>query len=118
LESGDKVFLARRQWVIRPGDMVDVEFLHEKTEPALYVPMQAVLPSESGKGSVFVVEQQQARKIEVLLGRREGELQAIEASQPENQDRIAPGTQLIVHGVQYLIDGEPVRIIEGEGSSL
>ena len=72
-----------------------------------YVPVDAIT-SIDGKHVVFVVEEKKARMTEVAVLETYRELRRIEA------ESIVPGTAVIVGGVHYVSDGQPVTIVGQE----
>jgi membrane fusion protein (multidrug efflux system) len=85
---------------LRPGMFMTVKLQGEVT-PALLVPEGAIVP-EQGRVFVFVVENGQATRREVKLGkRRPGEVEVVEG--------LKEGERVVVEGTQNLRDGGPVR---------
>jgi membrane fusion protein (multidrug efflux system) len=75
--------------------------LQGEVTPALLVPEGAIVP-EQGRVFVFVVENGQATRREVKLGkRRPGEVEVVEG--------LKEGERVVVEGTQNLRDGGPVR---------
>jgi multidrug efflux pump subunit AcrA (membrane-fusion protein) len=99
--------IGRPQWLLRPGDLVPVRFLLHATSQGLYVPVDAITMMD-GKHVVFVVEDKKARKREIAVNETFRELRRIEG------EGIRPGTQVIVSGVHYVSDGQPVTIVGDE----
>ena len=85
---------------LRPGMFMTVKLQGEVT-PALLVPEGAIVP-EQGRTFVFVVQDGQAIRREVKLGkRRPGEVEVVEG--------LAEHERVVVEGTQNLRDGGPVR---------
>lgn len=115
--AGEHVSLdSGSQWMLRPGDLVNVDLTGEKASPGFYVPLQA-LYQDSGTTSLFIADNVSAnngtaKKIEV------------QAQVPENLDagsmievqseQLTEGMQVVLGGVHYLNDGEPITIIESQ----
>lgn len=84
---------------LRPGMFMTVKLQGEVT-PALLVPEGAIVP-EQGRTFVFVVENGEAQRREVKLGkRRPGEVEVIEGLKEHER--------VVVEGTQNLRDGGPV----------
>ncbi len=96
--------IGRAQWLLRPGDLVPVRFLLESTPKGFYVPVDAITMVED-RPIVFVVEDQRARMKSVTVHDTYRELRRIEA------EGLAPGDQIIISGMHYVADGEPIRIV-------
>ncbi|MEM8953316.1 MAG: efflux RND transporter periplasmic adaptor subunit [Verrucomicrobiota bacterium] len=109
-----EVVLRSRDWAMRPGSLVEVQFLADRVEPGFYVPLRAILPTgDEGRGVVFVVESESgnrfiARRILVDIGDGAGEMRRI--SGPE----LADGVRVVLEGASYLVDGEAVSIVKEE----
>lgn len=120
VQDGDRLALVREDWLMQPGGLVQIQFAQDAGVPGFYVPMQAVMPTGSEQGYIFVVDKAdgsqdgagEARKVEVTLHETVGELQRIEARDPEG---LQPGAQVIIEGVHYLQPGEPVSIVKTAG---
>ncbi len=99
--------IGRPQWLLRPGDLVPVRFLLHATPKGFYVPVDAITMFDN-KHVVFVVEDSKARMKEVTVHEPYYELRRIEG------EYIGPGSQVIVSGVHYVSDGQPVTIVGQE----
>ena len=71
------------------------------------VPSQAILTSGETR-YVFVVEDGAAKYVEVTLG-------MMGSGVTEVTSGLTAGQQLVTVGQSYLSDGDPVRIVSGEG---
>ena len=71
------------------------------------MPSQAILTS-AGKQFVFVVEDGAARQAEVTTG-------LTGAGVTQVLTGLSGGEQLVTVGQSYLSDGDPVRVVSGEG---
>ncbi len=108
-EDGERVVLAPERWLLRPGDIVDVELDRTEIEPGFYVPIKAILESAQGERSVLIVDaDNRARRIPVTAGRAVGNLQRIEG------DALEEGMRLVIEGGAWLEDGDAVRIVSGD----
>lgn len=85
---------------LRPGMFMTVKMQGQET-PALLVPEAAIVP-EQGRTFVFIVENGEAVRREVKLGkRRPGEVEVVEGLKEHER--------VVVEGTQNLRDGGPVR---------
>lgn len=95
----------RPQWLLRPRDLVPVQFALSTTTPGFYVPNRAItLVGDSP--AVFVVEDGVARARPVTVHETFEELRRIEG------EGVTTGSKVIVGGVHYVSDGQPVTITE------
>jgi RND family efflux transporter MFP subunit len=104
----DGLAIGRPQWLLRPGDLVPVRFLLDTTPRGFYVPVAAITLVD-GQHAVFVVEAGVAHLRSVSVHEIYAEQQRIEG------EGIAAGTQVITSGMQFVSDGEAVRVFASEG---
>ncbi len=104
--GGDVVVLDKR-WVLRPGDVVDVQLEPEAHPPGVFVPASAIV-RDGERAFVYVVEpdgsQGILRRTEVALGAGTGALLRI-GDRP-----VAGGHPIVATGTHVLRDGSAVQI--------
>ena len=107
---GDSVLFEREQWLLRPGDLVDVDLNENPLPQGFYVPIDAIT-EKSGVMSVFVVDGSntpaKVRQLEVNVSSGPNTLKRIEAA---GEQPLTAGTQIVLGGVHYLVDGETVNV--------
>ncbi|MDA1016511.1 MAG: HlyD family efflux transporter periplasmic adaptor subunit, partial [Planctomycetota bacterium] len=107
--AGGKVIKTTRRWMLRPGDIVDVQLELNAPKPGIYVPKRYIRV-EGDKYFVFLVDKsngkQVAKKVPVSVKANVGPLQRIEGAD------IKPGVQMITSGTHYLQDQTQVDIFE------
>lgn len=89
------------------GMFAEVTFHTERADGVITVPSQAILTSGETR-YVFVVEDGAAKYVEVTLG-------MMGSGVTEVTSGLTTGQQLVTVGQSYLSDGDPVRIVSGEG---
>ena len=89
------------------GMSADVTFYTDTSENTIVVPSEAILTS-AGQPYVFVVEGESAKYVAVETGLTGNGVTQITSG-------LMGGEQLITVGQTYLADGDPVRIVSGEG---
>lgn len=99
--------IGRPQWLLRPGDLVPVNFQLESLAPGFYVPVDAII-TRNGNRAVFVAESGVARLRKVTVHETHGELRRIEG------DGIEAGTEIIIRGVHYVSEEQPITIAARE----
>ncbi len=99
------VLVGRPQWLLRPGDLVPVRFDLSRTTTGFYAPSKAITLL-GGEPNVFRVEAGIARATPITLHETAGEQRRIEG------EGLSPGTQLVLGGVHYVSDGQPVWVTE------
>lgn len=99
----DGVAGGRPQWLLRPRDLVPVQFSFSRATPGFYVPMRAITLVGDDK-AVLVVEDGIARARTVSVHETIKEFCRIEG------EGITTGTRVIDGGVHYVSDGQPVNI--------
>ena len=89
------------------GMFADVTFRTDAAENVVVVPTEAILTSGE-EPYVFVVENGTARYVPVTTGLAGNGVTEITSG-------LTPGQQLVTVGQAYLSDGDPVRVVSGEG---
>lgn len=99
-------------WVLRPGDLVDVRLSGSSLPRGFYVPLDAIY-EESGKTYVFRLQSQGddhvAQRIPVTLGEHDAPDIGSKRQIIPEPDLLAEGDEIIVGGVHFLNDGEKVN---------
>jgi biotin carboxyl carrier protein len=115
-EDGGTVLFERNRWLLRPGDLVRVALEADKTSRGFYVPMNAI-KDKAGSKHVMVVEDKngttKAKLIPVNVHESHNTSKRVTAVDGES---LQPGMSLIVEGVHYLVDAEPVSITTRTGA--
>ena len=101
----DGVTIGRPQWLLRPKDLLTVQFDLGKTSKGFYLPHRAIL-LKNGQNIVYRIENGHAIATVVELAEMSGELRRIIS--PE----LGPNSQVVLAGVHYISDGQAVNIIE------
>lgn len=89
------------------GMFADVTFFTDVSQNAVVVPTESILTS-GGVQYVYVVENGTARYIEVTTGLTGNGVTEVTSG-------LAAGQQLVTVGQAYLHEGDPVRVVSGEG---
>ena len=109
-KDGEQILVARKQWRLRPGQLVRVLLGETVPEPGLYLPMNAIKPIDDKMGEVFVAVDGKAKKVKVKILSNVGELFRIEALDPGDTDLVTTGSQIITDHIHFLQHDEPVRV--------
>ncbi|MEM6654579.1 MAG: HlyD family efflux transporter periplasmic adaptor subunit [Planctomycetota bacterium] len=119
--EADVVVERSGRWLLRPGDLVQVDLSGASGGDGFYVPMDAISYSEE-RTFLFFAEPSDggghvARRVEVAVSETTDARGAssFRAVTPVGDQSLA-GRRLITQGVHYLIDGEPVRPVRGGGA--
>ena len=99
------VVIGRPQWLLRPNDLVPVQFFLWTTPRGIYVPVSAIT-LDGEKFAVFIVDDGKAIMKSVDVFETFNDLRRIEG------EGIDAGSKLVVGGVHYISDGQPVTIVE------
>ena len=89
------------------GMFADVTFFTDVSRNAVVVPTESILTS-GGSQYVFVVENDTARYVEVSTGLTGNGVTEVTSG-------LTAGQQLVTVGQAYLHEGDPVRVVSGEG---
>ena len=101
----DGVAGGRPQWLLRPRDLIPVQFSLSRTEPGFYVPNRAITLVGNSE-VILVVEDGIAKARPVSVHESFENLRRIEG------EGIISGTNVVVRGVHYVSDGQPVTVTE------
>ena len=101
----DGVAGGRPQWLLRPRDLIPVQFALSTTAPGFYVPNRAITLVGNSE-VVYVVEDGVAIARPVSIHETFEELRRIEG------EGITGGVNVVVGGVHYVSDGQPVAVTE------
>lgn len=108
--SGDTVLFERKQWLLRPGDLVKVELIENRMPSGFYVPIDSI-NENSGQYSVFVVggsvSESKVKEVGVTIDDGPDTLKRIE---PVGDQTLTEGMKIVLGGVHYLTDDEPVNV--------
>lgn len=103
----DGLAIGRTQWLLRPGDLVPVSIVVDTTAEGFYVPVDAITAID-GQHRVFVLDEATARDRAVEVHDTFHELRRISG------DGIGTGVEVIVGGVHFVSDGQPVTVVGQE----
>lgn len=101
----DGVAGGRPQWLLRPRDLIPVQFSLSRTIPGYYVPNRAITLLGDSE-VVYVVEDSVATARPVSVHESFEELRRIDG------EGITTGASVVVGGVHYVSDGQPVTVTE------
>ena len=101
------VAIGRAKWLLRPGDLIPVQLDLSGTARGFYVPTRAIT-LVNGEPAIAVVEDGVARKLRVSVHETFEEWRRIEG------ETIGDGSRVIVGGVHYVSDGQPVNVTSAE----
>lgn len=91
------------------GMFADVIFRTDTSENAVVIPTEAIMTS-AGVQYVYIVEGDAAKYVEVTTGLAGNGITEVISG-------LSAGQQLVTVGQAYLSDGDPVRIVSGEGGA-
>ena len=95
----------RPQWLLRPHDLIPVQLSLSNTTPGFYVPNRAVT-LVGDQTTIYIVEDGIAVASPVTVHDSFEELRRIEG------EDLHDGTRVIVGGVHYVSEGQPVTVTE------
>ncbi|MFK8112195.1 MAG: HlyD family secretion protein [Rubripirellula sp.] len=120
--DGDTVRVDRsNQWMLRPGDLVQVDLSTNDGAAGFYVPMDALARSSDGhalfviegEGESTTVRQQPVKVISQADETNTSSLRRVEVMDGSSLD----GVRYVTEGAHYLRDGEPVIVISATGAT-
>ena len=113
VETGGRSILLRasvpnEDSALRPGMFARVDLRFADHE-ALVVPEASIAPSGEGS-AIYIVDEGQVRKVDVVLGvRRDGQVEVVGG--------VEEGDEILVSGLQKVSDGTPVQVVNDHDDS-
>ncbi|QDS91903.1 Inner membrane protein YiaV precursor [Roseimaritima multifibrata] len=107
--DGESVVLnSHAQWMHRPGDLVAVNLASDQAEEGFYVPIEAIY-EEAEQCYVFAIQDGKVKRLRVdRQGTKNLDAGALfEIRSPE----LVSGMEIVVGGIHFLRDDQPVRVI-------
>lgn len=111
-KDGEQILVARKEWSLRPGQLVQVLLGKTVPETGLYLPMNAIKPIDDKSGEIFVAVDGKAKKVKIKILSNVGELFRLEAFNPGDASLVAAGALIITDHIHFLQHDEPVRVIK------
>ena len=103
-ETLDGVTLDRSDWALLPGELVPVQLDLGRRAAGFWVPVRA-LQNLNDRTSLFIVDGDVAREIEVTMAESAGDQRRVEG------EGLADGVRYVVDGGHYLADGDRVDVV-------
>lgn len=105
------------QWMLRPGDLVEVDLSDNVAEPGLFVPMDAVAKSD-GESYLFIIDQKDDKTFVKrtpinIVPANNNQVSSILQIESNDLESLT-GKQYVTKGTHYLRDGEAVRVVSSE----
>jgi membrane fusion protein (multidrug efflux system) len=98
-----EITVPNQDGLLRSGQIVKVRLTRRVLKDAIMIPLLAVIPMEVGH-AVYVVEDGQARRLEV-------QLDIIRKDRVRIKRGLEPGDMLIVAGHRFVAPGQPVQVV-------
>ncbi len=106
--DGEFILLEKKSWMIRPGDLVQVDLSSESSLKGIYIPPKAIV-EKNGKEYIFRTED----GLDQFSSVQQLEVTPVPNSKSRYLTPSLPhDVQIVVGGVHNLTDGETVRIVE------
>ncbi len=105
-----RVVVTQQRWRLRPGDLVDVSLRGEGKPAGFYVPRVAIMNDADGDYLFRVSEgSDTAKRVDVRPLETAGQTQRVEAV---SGNPLQVGDRVIVGGAHYVMDGQPVNLVQ------
>jgi RND family efflux transporter MFP subunit len=101
------IVIGRPMWLLRPRDIVPVQFNSVVIAEGFYVPNHAVILIDE-QPHVYRVEEDKSIATPVNLHESAGDYRRI------SSELLQSGSQIVIDGVHYLTDGQPITVVEVE----
>jgi len=100
-----KIIIDNRTARLRPGMIVRAQFVRQSLKQVISIPLYAVIERD-GEKYVFINNNGQAKKTNVVIGSSIGQRIVIEEGLQQNQELIIAGQQLLVDGSRVEVRGK------------
>ena len=105
------------QWLLRPGDLVQVDLGKTNPTAGMFVPMDAIAQKD-GKHTLFLVDDSSARTVvrqtEVNIANTDRHLSSLIQIEAVDPNISLVGKRYVTKGTHYLRDQQPVRLVSPE----
>ncbi|MEM7561271.1 MAG: HlyD family efflux transporter periplasmic adaptor subunit, partial [Planctomycetota bacterium] len=111
--NGDKVWLdSPNRWLLRPGDLVEIDLSGGGSSPGYFVPMDAIC-RKAGQSFLYVVESADSetivRRFSIDVLSEESNTSSMRRIKPLD-DMSLEGMRYVTKGAHFLTDGEQVNV--------
>jgi len=100
-----EMFITNHGWRLKPEMIAKVKILRSSKKNTMLISENVVQLVDKGRNVVFVENGGTARERSLKLGARQG-------NRVEVLEGLEPGDRLIVTGIQSLVDGQPVSVVQ------
>lgn len=107
LQDNTELSYTPTDWMLRPGDLVQVSFDLGKYPAGVYAPISSIL-SEGNSQYIFIHENGVAKKVKVTVAETFRDTRRITADIP------LAGKELVTEGAHYLKDNDPINATRQE----
>ena len=108
---------SKGQWLLRPGDIVQVDLGKTNPTAGFFVPMDAIARKD-GKNTLFLVDDSSSkavvRQTEVNIANEDSQLSSLIQIEAADPDVSLDGKRYVTKGTHYLRDQQPVRLVSPE----
>ena len=117
--NGTELFIekSKGQWLLRPGDVVQVDLSESNLQAGFFVPMDAIA-RQAGKNVLFLVDKSASETVvranEVNIVQTDSHVSSLVRIEPVDASFNLEGQRFVTKGTHYLRDEQPVRIVYSE----
>ena len=108
---------SKGQWLLRPGDIVQVDLAKTNPTDGFFVPMDAIARKD-GKNTLFLVDNSSSktvvRQTEVKINDTDAHLSSLIQIEAVDPDVSLVNQRYVTKGTHYLRDQQPVRLVSPE----
>jgi hypothetical protein len=117
--NGSQIVVEKNQgqWILRPGDLVDVDISENNPEPGFFVSMDAIARS-NGRSYLYLIDEQTSpptvRQTEIQILDSKSRISSMLPVESADPAVSLEGRRYVTRGTHYLRNNEPVRIVSAE----
>jgi len=108
--AGTELLVAKKEWMLKAGQVVSAVLSADVPQRGLYVPMGSVIAQSQDAGAVFLVDGDVVRRVPVSIHASVGAYFRVEASDESTAPLLKDGCQVVLDYIHFLRDGEQVKV--------
>ena len=108
---------SKGQWLLRPGDIVQVDLSTTNSTSGFFVPMDAIARKD-GKSTLFLVDDSSSKTVvhqtEIKIANEAAHLSSLIQIEAADPNVSLAGKRYVTKGTHYLQNQQPVRVVSPE----
>lgn len=117
--NGTELFIekSKGQWLLRPGDVVQVDLSESNLQSGYFVPMDAIA-RQNGKNVLFLIDESASETVvranEIKVMKTDSHISSLVRIESVDPGVDLDGKRFVTKGTHFLRDEQPVRLVYSE----